>query len=322
MGDTMNIYNMIRDMDDEEIEKYLSYEIYSLENRSKQNNKGDIIGYNLPCLPTKCDLLKRDVDDEFLVSVRCFYGGYVPKEVKIVYGFSSNNNGVFSNEGMYYVMDDDSYLYDFCKYIRNIDVVNEKDFFEYVLLFIKNYFGFFKDRSRDEMFQLILTKDNTFYEPVKEHKFSDFKRKGNAMCSEYTVMANNILSVFGFDSYIIVGQEKSDEDDEDCHAFNLVSYVDGNYERIDALIDFAYSVDVVDINFNKIGESPYIIYLDDLNDEFVDDLINNELHLIDYDYDLMIMGDKLLQLINDKKRDYFIGSKLIEKTCKVDVKSR
>ena len=304
----MNFYEELKDMTDEEIEKHLSYEIYNLENRSKQNNDGDVIGYNVPYNPTGIDLLRKE---EFAIPIklRCFYGGYVPKGTKVVYGFASDINGSFANEGRYYIVDDDSYIYDFCKYIKDIDIKSEGDLFRHILTFLKTYLGGIPNRSRDEMFQMVLKNDKIYHDPINEHKLSDFKHKGNAMCSEYTIMANNILSVFGFDSYVIMGHEK-DIRGVEGHAFNFVSYTNEKYERVDVLMDFFNDVDIYDVSFNKLGSCPYIRDLDDLNNEFVYEFINSKRHIVDNEYCIMVIGKSLFEVLFDRTRDYFIQNEL------------
>ena len=310
----MYFYDMIKDMSDEEIEKHLSYEIRDLESISKLNNNGsDTIGYVLSYNPSMFNIPLNETEMKVPIQVRCFYGGYVPKGMKVVYGFSVDKNCAVSNSGMYYMIDDDSYIYDFCKYIRDQEVYNEVDFFDHVLAFLENYFGNDKRHSRDEMFKMILKSNKTYYDPIKEHKFSDFRGKGNAMCTEYAIMANNILSVFGYDSYVVIGQEKDEKTGLELHAFNFISYTNENYERESALIDFANSVSVFDHKFNKICNSPYIMHLDKFDNEFVDDFICNELHLVNKDYYYVVIGNSLMQLVTDKNRDYYVSSKILVK---------
>ena len=309
----MNFYEELKNMTDEEIEKHLSYEIYSLENRSKLNNPdNDLLGYDVPYNPIDYGLLDKEEKDELCFQFKCFYGGYVPKGMKLVYGVSSDRNGMLANDGMYYIIDSDSYIYEFCKYVRDMEVNSEGDLFECILWFLKKYFGFFKERERDEMFQMILKNDKLFYDPINEHKLSDFKHKGNAMCTEYAIMANNILSVFGFDSYVMMGQAK-DNDGMEGHAFNFVSYTNEKYERINVLIDFSKGVNIYDMKFNKIGTSPYILELDELNNEFIDDFIYNERHLVAKDYCVMIMGNDLVELSLTGTREYFVKTEFVEK---------
>ena len=315
----MKFYDLIKNNSSEDIEKYINIIISNLEKDSKENNNTNIIGFKIFHNPVGYYLLNKNKKELFNVNMRSFYGGYVPKGMNIVYGLSVDDNCIASNAGMYYTVDDDSYIYDFCKYIKDKDISCETDFFEYVLFFLKSYFGTFNNRSRDDMFQMILKNDRIYHNPIGVHKLSDFKHKGNAKCSEYAVMANNILNVFGFDCSIIIGQIKLDDEDMEGHAYNLVSYTDENNEKKDILIDFASSVNVYDVNYNKLGESPYIMYLDSFDENIVVDLLYNDLHLTYDDYDYMVLGDSLLQLGNGKTRDYFVSSKLY---LKKDLKSK
>ena len=310
----MNFYEELKNMTDEEIKRHLSYEIYNLENRSKMNNENDtFLGYDVSYNPTDYGLLEKKDREELYFRFSCFYGGYVPKGIKVVYGLSPDRRGVISNDGMYYIIDDDSYIYEFCKYVKDIYVGSEGDLFECILWFLKKYFGVFKGRSRDEMFQMILKNDKVFFDPVNEHKLSDFKNKGNAMCSEYAIMANNILSVFGFDSYVVMGHQRDDKG-MGGHAFNFVSYTNSEYKRIDLLIDFSNCVNIYDPKFNVIGSCPYILELDELNNDFVDDFITNERHIVAKDYGVMVVGDELIELCLKRERDYFIKTVYDEKS--------
>jgi len=58
---------------------------------------------------------------------------------------------------------------------------------------------FLNDISRDKMV-LPISKDFDHDYEVK-HKFSDFKGKNNAMCTERAAFANNLLSVYGVGVY-------------------------------------------------------------------------------------------------------------------------
>ena len=302
----MDFCEELKEMTSEEIRKYLFYEINSLENISKNNYKNNsVLGYDAPYNPTDYDFLNERPENEINVNFSCFYEGYVPKGIKVVYGLATNTNGTYANDGMYYIIDDDSYIYDFCEYIKDKKVNSEGDFFEYVLWFLQKYFGVFGDVDRDQMFKMILKNNGVYHDPIHEHKLSSFKNKGNAMCSEYSIMANNILNVFGFDSYVIMGQEKDDKG-ASGHAFNFVSYTNKNYERVNILIDFSNGVNIYDMEFHKVGASPYVLELAELNNEIVDDFIMNEKHIIAPDYSVMVIGDSLFELTLTRKRDYYI----------------
>ena len=221
----MDFYEDLKTMTDEDIEKYLSYAISNLEKISKlNNNDNDVIGYDVSYNPTDYNLLDTQPKEAFDVDSVNIYSGYVPKNTRVVYALATDlkGNGIFSNEGRYYIVDDDSYIYEFCKYVREYSLDTEGDLFQCISLFLKEYLGGIMNRSRDQMFQMILKSNMLYCEPINEHKLSSFKHEGNAMCSEYAIMANNILSVFGFDSYVIMGDIKQNGE-VGGHAFNFVS---------------------------------------------------------------------------------------------------
>lgn len=309
----MNFYNNIKDMTDEEIEKYLSYEIYNLENISKENNIYGLIGYNLHFNPGKISILDKD-KQAFIEEVK-FHTGYVPKGTKVVFGCNTSDNGMVFNGGEYYVVDDEEYVYEFCKSIKDADVRSDEELLEFILVFLNGYLGGNGNQTRAEMFRLIMKPDCTYYDSIREHKLSDFKGKGNALCTEYAIMANNILTVFGFDSTIVLGELKIGDNEVQDHAFNIVSYTDNEYNRNDMLVDFSASIDVYDFSYNRIGDVPYIIDLADVDDNFFERFYYNEKHLRFDDYYYVSEDNILLPLkIDNQIRDYYVSS------CKTPVK--
>lgn len=309
----MNFYNNIKDMTDEEIEKYLSYEIYNLENISKENNIYGLIGYNLHFNPGKISILDKD-KQAFIEEVK-FHTGYVPKGTKVVFGCNTYENGMSFNGGEYYVVDDEEYVYEFCKSIKEADVRSDEELLEFILVFLNGYLGGNGNQTRAEMFQLIMKPDCTYYDSIREHKLSDFKGKGNAVCTEYAIMANNILTVFGFDSTVVLGELKIGDNEVQDHAFNIVSYTDNEYNRNDMLVDFSASIDVYDFSYNRIGDVPYIIDLADVDDNFFERFYYNEKHLRFDDYYYVSEDNMLLPLkIDNQIRDYYVSS------CKTPVK--
>ena len=219
------------------------------------------------------------------------------------------------NGGMYYIVDDEEYVYEFCRLIKDADVRSNEELFEFILFYLNDYFGERGNQTREEMFQLIMKADHTYYDSVIGHKLSDFKGKGNAVCTEYAVMANNILTVFGFDSTIVLGQLKIGMKDVQDHAFNIVSYTDSEYNRKDMLVDFSSSSDVYDFNYNKIGDVPYTIDLTYLDDDFFEKFYYMQKHLYFDDYCYVSEGGMLLKLkVDNNTRDYYVSS------CKTPVK--
>ena len=308
----MDFLEVIKYLSDDELEKYLKLKIKELEEISIEDNCNiDTIGYKLDYNPENYNIEKLELKETFFIDIRCFYSGYIKKGLRLVYGVSYDNLGIVSNDGKYYYVDDDSYVLEFCKYIKEKDIQNDYELFDYVLEFIKNYFKTIENLSRDDMFKMIIKEDKIYYKKTNEHKFSSFKGKGNAMCSEYSLMACNILSVFDYNAYLLIGREKTDGLKGGAHAFNLIDFID--YETNKAthlLLDFANHFQVYDMNHKTIGMSPFIGKLKRLDEELVYDIMNNEKHLIFEDYGYMILGDNAIKLGYDRKRDYYIGNEL------------
>lgn len=303
----MDFLEQIRNLDDEEIKKVVKRKIEELE-KSKHNDPKEI-GFIVDKDPTAFESFEIDGVKCFELGMNCFHPGYIKKGTKIIYGLSYDNNAQARNEGAYYYLDDEEYLYEFCKYIKDKDIVNEYELFDYILLFLRSYFGVIEDRSRSDMFKLIWQDEKRLFSPVKEHSIKDFKGKGNALCTEYSVTSQNILSLFGIEAYLFIGNERLDDEKGSCHAFNMISFNESDTgEEVNALIDFSTPVNIFDINFNVTGVSPYITYLSEFNEEFVEDFLYHNRNVTAEDYAYYIIGDSMLNVAYERNRTYYIDS--------------
>ena len=309
----MDFFDIIKNSSDKDLEDIVISKINLLEAKSKiYNSSIDFIGYDLEYNPTNYCFNDYNNPTVIDVDVRCMYKGYIRKGLKMVYGLSNYNNGLVCNDGRYYYIDDDSYIIDFCKYIKTKDLYNEYDLFNYVLKFIKTYFGCIQNIDREEMFKMIYKANKLYYNPINEHKLSWFKGMGNGVCSEYSILAQNILSMFDFDMYIIIGKEKTGDEFGESHAFNLMTYKEketGCY--VNTLVDFSNHVSVLNSQYEVVGSFPYITYLDVIDDDLIESLIDDESHIIDYDYDYITFGDRIAQLSYDIKREYYIEGNFV-----------
>lgn len=309
----MEILEKLKKLDDKELNDFIEERIAFLEEESiKYNPSVDTIGFKLDYNPTNYHLLDNEDVKSFEITVRCFYSGYIPKGIKMVYGMEYHNGRIASNNGNYYYVDDDQYIYDFCKLIKDKEVVDQFELFEYIFEFCRHYFGSIKRTlERDEMHKLILEKENYYFKPKEEHVFSSFKEKGNAMCTEYSLMAQNIMSFLGIESYFVIGKEEDIINGVENHAFNFVHFEkDGdNYY----LIDYSSPVKIYNEKFEEIDKSPFMGKLEELNQEFVNDLLTNDTHLLFKSYAYCIFGDTLLKLEGSILRQYYVDSKLHSK---------
>ena len=305
----MNLLKKIEKLDDNELEKFVKKRIALLELKKRSEMISNTVGFLLDYNPSCYDLL--DCSDEICeIPIISKFDGYIPLGTRIVYGMYYNiNQKIVSNNGYYYYMNDDKYILEFCKYIKNKKVFDEFELFDYLLEFCQKYFGTIEFIKREDMKKLINVNDRAFYKPINEHGFSLFKNKGNYQCSEISIMVQNILSFLGFNISLIIGKEQLDGCNTESHAFN---FIDFNYsltkEKLSLLFDAAIPVNVVDINCNVVGLSPYIHYLDKSKDETYYDLshgITDEINCEDYNYVTML--DRFFTFGNDSYRHYSLG---------------
>lgn len=314
----MDFYEEIKDLEMEELEKVVKEKIKVLEEASYEDNPElDTIGFEIDYNPTNVLIDLLNGEETIGIDSNCFYVGYARRGLRMVYGLSYGHENIVSNDGNYYYLDDDSYILEFCKYIQDKEVNNEYELFNYVLKFINDYFKKIKDIDRYQMFHMIKKSKRDYYDPIKEHKFSEFKGKGNAMCSEIAVVAGNILNVFGMDTHIIIGHTKIDGGEESAHAYNMISYKETETgENIDAIIDFSYHTEVCDINYKNIMCVPFIGEIEKLDTELVKKIVYENEILSFEDYFYMLLGNTIIKLGCQRNRNYYIG-KEYEMDCKV-----
>ena len=320
----MDFYNELINLLDNDIDSLVEERVNELDDGNTTDD--DFIGYKAENNIVKKEIKYNNSGKSYNIDMRCFYSGYIKENTKIIYGMIYDGEGNISNNGSYYYIDTHEYIKEFCKYISKIDISNEYELFEYLLDFLKEYFGYFEKISRNEMFKLIVDNYGRNMTPINEHGLSWFKCKGNALCTEYSIMAQNILNVFGIESYLVIGTIKTGNEKAVGHAYNLLRiYDDDGYEK-NLLVDFCNHVNVYDTNFRLLAPSPFIEKLEYLDQEFINELVNEERHLIFEDYNYMVIGNTLAKINYDRKRDYFISGDIYYgldvKKCKKKIRDR
>ena len=300
----MKFYNELLKLSDTEIEELVEYRIEYLEENSDIK---DYIGFNIEDNYKKVELETKDNIARFDVSARCFVPGYIKNGTKIVYGISYDNEGNVGNNGSYYYLDTHDYITDFCKYIKNYEIDNIYDLFDYILEFLMNYYGLFEKISRESMFKMLVDNNGKNIKPMNEHGLSWFKGKGNALCTEYSIMAQNILSVFGIQTYLLIGKEKGEKNIPGEHAFNIIS-IDDSESPKSMLVDFSNYVKIYAYNFEVLGYSPFIGYIDNLDQAFVDSFLNYKEILEFNEHFYYVINDRILKMGVDQKRQYYVDN--------------
>ena len=206
----MDFYNELINLSDFEIDYLVEQRVKYLDDGKTSEN--DFIGYKADNNTIKKEVETTESGRSYGIEMRCFHSGYIKENTKIIYGMIYDGDGNISNDGNYYYIDNHDYIKDFCKYISKIEISNEYELFEYLLDFLKEYFGFFEQIGRSEMFKLLVDNYGKNINPINEHGLSWFKGKGNALCTEYSIMAQNILSFFGIDSFLVIGTIKTGDE--------------------------------------------------------------------------------------------------------------
>jgi len=292
----MDFYNMLKTLDENQIRELISFKIDEASYKSKINGER-YIGVDCGANP---NITLNGPQEE---KSKAMWYGFIPADVKIVYSFIPNAQGFTVNDGRYYYLDDDSYIYDFALYIKDKEVHNYLEFLDYVWLFIETYFYNLRipTNTRNEMF-CPLTKDGTWYhEPTTKHSIKNFKGQNNAECSEYSALAQNILTVFGYQT-LYFGGAVSSTYGNGGHAFNI-SVIEGTA----FLLDFTIPVTTFDLKGNEISRSPFLGIIRNFSSDL---LVKNTDESIPFefpDYEFYLLNDKTIYHELDTKRQYIIG---------------
>ncbi len=266
----MDIIDRIKKCKNDEQIKALADKYIKKKTREAKecNEDTSVIGFDVEINPY-CGIL-----DDNHSHVNQYLDGwvnYIPKDTKIVYGGYYYNlydyMHIFTG-GLYYYVDDESYVYEFFKYIKDLKIEYDYDVFVAVHDFINKKFGEPEsDARRHEMFQLILKEDGlNYYRPIKEHSIKDFYGTNSAMCSERAVIAENLLSLLDFDIIFF---------HDDNHAFNFIIKNYDDEEQFELyVLDFSMTVPCYDINHNYIKNEPYYMKVENMDNEAFCEFLN------------------------------------------------
>lgn len=292
----MDFFNQIKNLDDEQLKELISLKIDEQTYKASVNQKR-FIGIDCGINP------EYSLTEETEKDNKAMWFGYIPKDVKIIYSFTQNSKGYTINNGGYYYMDD-SVVYEFALYARDKKANNYLEFLDIIWSFVDQYFNnlMIPLNSRSEMLSPLLRDENWYFEPLIEHTIKTFKGRNNAMCSEYTAIVQNILTVFGYQSMYFVGSVQCDFA-AGPHAFNI-ALIEGH----PLLLDYTLPVPTYDLNNNLVATSPYLGIIRNFS---VDKLItstkdDDPLDFPEYDFYLLNGKEQYHEL--NTRRYYAIGN--------------
>ncbi len=124
-----------------------------------------------------------------------------------------------------YSMNTPDFFYDFAHFIRKHNIGNKLALIRALEFYINCYFGYPSNTTREDIFQDIAlqstTTDEEFWQALENNKIGDLKGKGAAECTERGALAQQILSLFGAETYYCMGRvDLGDRQEEHC--FNVI----------------------------------------------------------------------------------------------------
>ena len=207
-----------------------------------------------------------------------------------------------------YGMESTDFIYEFAHFIRKYKINNKSSLIHSLEYFVNSYFGYPGKIDRETVFNEIAwqtTKtDEEYFKALENNKIGDLKGKGAAECTERSALVQQILSIFGTESYYCMGCVDL-EDKQEGHCFNIVKR-----KKDYALLD--YSIPIT--SYNEDGSIkafyPFIGIL--TNEEFIDFIHNGTIKSFDDYY--MNINQKIK---TGNQRTYVVGKYEIEKETKI-----
>lgn len=207
-----------------------------------------------------------------------------------------------------YGMETTDYFYEFAKYIWKTEwIKTQQNFITSLLYFLNQYFGI-EHTDKDYRSNVFWAKakdikdDDEFFAMMDKNKIGDLKGLGVAQCTERAAVAQNLLSLFGFESYYCFGGVKFDGHSEG-HSYNVVK---GSKDYF--LIDYSVPVKI----FYDNGAQYNVPYQVMIPRDKVDGFLNNKETVELHDYDFVQSKNGFDRVEKNDSRYYVMGSDTIK----------
>lgn len=189
------------------------------------------------------------------------FKGFIPLNTRIKYASLNMED---------YGMESTDFIYEFAHFIKRYNINTKASLIYNLEYFVNSYFGFPGKMDRETVFNEIAwkttTTDEEYFEALENNKLGDLKGTGAAQCTERSALVQQILSIFGYESYYCMGCVDFDGRQEG-HCFNIVKRKN-DY----ALLD--YSVPIT--SYNEDGSvRAYYPFVGKLTNEEFQDFLNN-----------------------------------------------
>lgn len=223
------------------------------------------------------------------------FKGFIPLNTRIKYANLNIED---------YGMESTDFIYEFVHFIKKYNINNKASLIYNLEYFVNSYFGFPGKIDRETIFNDIAwqttTTDEEYFKALENNKLGDLKGKGAAQCTERGALVQQILSIFGTESYYCMGCVDLG-DRQEGHCFNIVKRKN-DY----ALLD--YSVPIVSYKEDGSVRAYYPFVGTLTNEEFLDFVNNGVIKSFD---DYYMNGSQYEKA--GTKRMYVVGKYEIEK---------
>lgn len=223
------------------------------------------------------------------------FKGFIPLNTRIKYANLNIED---------YGMESTDFIYEFAHFIKKYNINNKASLIHNLEYFVNSYFGFPGKIDRETIFDDIAwqttTTDEEYFKALKNNKLGDLKGKGAAQCTERGALVQQVLSIFGTESYYCMGCVDLG-DRQEGHCFNIVKRKN-DY----ALLD--YSVPIVSYKEDGSVRAYYPFVGTLTNEEFLDFVNNGVIKSFDDYY----MNGRQYEKAGTK-RMYVVGKYEIEK---------
>ena len=223
------------------------------------------------------------------------FKGFIPLNTRIKYANLNIED---------YGMESTDFIYEFVHFIKKYNINNKASLIHNLEYFVNSYFGFPGKIDRETIFNDIAwkttTTDEEYFKALENNKLGDLKGKGAAQCTERGALVQQVLSIFGTESYYCMGCVDLG-DRQEGHCFNIVKRKN-DY----ALLD--YSVPIVSYKEDGSVRTYYPFVGTLTNEEFLDFVNNGVIKSFDDYY----MNGRQYEKAGTK-RMYVVGKYEIEK---------
>lgn len=236
-------------------------------------------------------------------------GGLVTSRISAHKGFISPDSRIkYSNLSMNaYSMATNDYFFEFAKFLKRWHVNNKGMLVKVIENFINGYFGIsngydMRDDYFDQIaFQTTMT-DDEYFEKLDNLKIGDLKGKNIAMCTERAAMAQNLLSLFGFDVYYCMGCVDNGGKEE-AHCFNIA-----RAKNTFMLLDYSLPVTIFE-NGRAIDYAPF---QGSINIDELENILANGINKSFNSYEYIKTPEGIKKVSTGEIRTYNVGNLIME----------